>query len=402
MGKMTNEKMTKRYSRISGYQVIRESRTKKFRIPRYPGFLITFSLVFTLMFCLANPAYADIDIGGYFKNDIITVVKRDGERILGNLNKIRLRIDSNVIPNTNIHLEPEYVHLLKSEDMSLTGASGLDQLVWDRTYVKIYFPLADLTVGKQRIAWGTAYLWNPTDVFNPFTLTFAVAEEERVGEEAVRLEIPIGFAGNLDAVVLTGNEWDKSKKGIRGKTNIANYDLSASYVDLGDGGYQVGFDMSGEIFDFGVHSEVAFITPANEGRYSKSVFGWNYTFENGWGIDMEYFYNGLGKSDKDDYDWDALFDGKISQLAMDYLYFGTNKLLDELTQIRLSFLANVNDMSFVVYPSYTKNIAENVDLSFEALLETGSDGSEFRPTPEQDSTGFLGSNIYFVKFRFSF
>jgi len=117
---------------------------------------------------------------------------------------------------------------------------------------------------------------------------------------------------------------------------------------------------------------------------------------------MEYFYNGLGQPNKENYDWAGLFAGNIYQLARDYVYFGINKILDEITQVRASYLLNVNDKRFIIYPSYTRNIAQNVDLSLEAMLTGGEEGTEYKPSALQDPTGLMGSNIYFLKLRYSF
>ncbi len=361
-----------------------------------------FVICYLLFVILSSTAFAQIEFGGYYKNDVIYIIKRNKEEILADVNKLRLRLDSKIFQNLNIHFEPEYVFLIKKEEIPLIGVSELDKVVWDRAYAKITFPSLDLIVGKQRIAWGTGYLFNPTDVFNPFALSFAIAEEERRGVDAVRIDIPIGAASYLEGVILTDKEWSKNKKGVKGKTNIENYDLSLSYVDLGNGGSQVGFDMAGELLDFGVRSELALVSPEGTNPYLKLVLGWNYTFENGWGIDMEYFYNGLGKENKENYDWDSLFAGNIYQLGKSYIYFGINRIIDELTQARASLLLNANDRSFIIYPSYIRNIFENVDLSLEAMLKRGEDGGEYSPKPSQDSTGFLGSNMYFLKLRYSF
>lgn len=353
-----------------------------------------------LVICPA--AFADIEVLGYYENNLVGAFTRTGEAMAGDLNRMRLRIDARLFPNVNLHLEPEYNLLIRSQDMPISGISGLDQLVWDRSYLRIGFPQADLTVGKQRVAWGAGYLWNPTDVFNPFSLSFAVEEEQEAEPEAVRLEIPLGEASGIDAFVVSGHEWHETKKGIRGITNLGMYDLSVSAVDLGKGGFQLGFDTTGELFELGVRSEIALISPAGEDRYVQYVLGWNYTFENGWGVDTEYFYNGRGKRNKDNYDWGALNDGEISQLGMDYLYFGVNKLLDEITGIRGSVLLNADDLSFILYPSYTRNIFQNVDLSLEALLSIGEKGTEYNPTDTQDPDGFMGSNMVFLKVRYSF
>jgi len=358
--------------------------------------LIFLALVFTL------PVFADLEILGFYENDLVGAFTRTGEAVAGDLNRARLRIDSRLTENVSLHLEPEYNFLLKTRDIPVSGISGLDQLVWDRAYFKFFFPQADLTVGKQRIAWGAGYLWNPTDVFNPFTLSFAVEEEQESEPEAVRLEIPLGEASGIDTYVVSGQRWHETKKGVRIRTNLELYDLSASFVDLGSGGFQLGFDTTGELFGLGVRNETAMIAAAGENRYFQSVWGWNYTFENGWGIDMEYFFNGQGKKNEDDYDWDALNDGEISQLGMDYFYFGANRLLDEITNLRFSLLLNADDLSFIFYPSYTRNILQHLDLSLEALISAGEKGTEYNPTDTQDPDGFMGSNIFFVKFRYNF
>ncbi len=351
---------------------------------------------------LGPAAFADIEILGYYENDLVGMVTRTGEAFAGDLNRLRLRIDSKILPNVNLHLEPEYNFLLKTQDLSISGVSGLDQLVWDRAYLRIYFPQADLTLGKQRIAWGAGYLWNPTDVFNPFTLSFAVDEEQEAEPEAVRIEVPLGDASGIDAYVVSGNEWNEARKGIRAITNIGMYDLSLSFVDLGSGGFQFGFDSTGELFELGVRSEIAMISPAGAGRYIQSVWGWNYTFEDGSRVDMEYFFNGLGKKDKNDYDWTSYLAGDINQLGKDYLYFGIGKMLDEITNMKFSLLLNADDMSYIFYPSYSRNIFENIDLGLEAMLVRGAEGSEYFPTDAQDSTGLLGSSMALLRIRYSF
>ncbi len=379
------------------FQITNNTKTTNFKFKYW-----IFCIVWCLVLGIWNLAFAELEVLGFYDNYLVGVALRDGRTMMGDLNRLRLRIDYAPLQSTNFHLEPEYNLLIKSQDIPVSGISGLDQLVWDRAYLKIYFPLADLTLGRQRIAWGAGYLWNPTDVFNPFTLSFAVEEEQESEPEAVRLEIPLGVASGIDGYVVTGYEWTETKKGIRAKTNVGLYDLSVSYVDRGSGSFQLGFDTTGELFELGVRAEIAMISPSDANRYFQSVWGWNYTFENGWGIDMEYYNNGLGKRNKDDYDWNALRDGEITQLGMDYFFFGANKMLDEITNIRFSLLTNADDLSFIFYPSYNRNISQNVDLSLEALLSFGEKGSEYNPTDVQDPDGFMGSNLFFLKLRYSF
>ncbi|MBU1026795.1 MAG: hypothetical protein KKA31_03595, partial [Candidatus Margulisbacteria bacterium] len=360
------------------------------------------SILFIISYLEFNVCAMDVDINGYYENDGIALVKRTGGGVIGDLNKLRLRMDYQPHESVLLHLEPQYEMLIASETNFIADASGLDQLVWDRAYLKYSFPQADLTVGKQHIAWGTGYIWNPTDVLNPFTLSFAVSEEDEEDAQAIRVQVPLGAASGIDAFILTNKPWPEVTKAIKAKTNLENYDVSASYVDLGNGGFQVGFDTSGELWEFGVRSEIALVSPAGVSRYFKSVWGGNYTFENGWGIELEYFFNGLGKKKKEDYDWTNYLAGNINQLGMDYIFLGLNKNLDELTSIRLSYLANADDYSYIFYPAYNRNIFEHVDLSLEAMITGGQGGSEYMPTDARDPTGLIGSKIVFVKLQYNF
>lgn len=172
---------------------------------------------------------ASIEINGYYENDLVGGIKKDGASFWGDLNRLRLRIDIKLLKNVGLHFEPEYDVLFKSQDIPLIVTPGINQLVWERAYLKINLPLVDLTLGKQRVAWGTGYIWNPTDVFNPFTLSFAVREEQKQAVEAVRAEFPLGPTAGIDVFTLTGSELNRSTKGLKVKTNIGIYDFSFNY-----------------------------------------------------------------------------------------------------------------------------------------------------------------------------
>lgn len=356
---------------------------------------------FLFFFLICQPLVA-FEISGYYENDLLALAKKDESLVVGDLNRLRLRFDAALGTVINFHLEPRYYSLIKSQNLSLAGVSSLDQLVFDRAYLKANFSSFAITAGKQRIAWGSGYLWNPTDIFNPWVLSFAVREEEENNVEAVRLEVPLGAASGLDAYLTTNAPFQKLKKGIRAKTNLGLFDFSASYVNLGGAGFQVGFDTVGEVSGVGVRSEMALKSPASGSKYLQLVLGADYTLENGLGINLEYFFSGAGKKDKNNYDWLGLSAGTISQLGQDYLFLGLNKIIDEITEVSFSFLTNLNDGSFLVYPSLTRNIFQNVDLNLEMMLTRGQAGSEFNPGPVYDPSGFFGSKLFLIRITYNF
>jgi hypothetical protein len=297
----------------------------------------------------------------------------------GDVNRLRLKFGWRPVENILIHLEPRYYLMAKTQDLALAGLTDLNRISFDRAYAKFYLTEANVTVGKQRIAWGSGYIWNPTDVFNPFVLSFAVKEEEETNVEAVRVEIPLGTAENIDCFALTNADLTTSKKGLKVKGNFGLFDIAMSYVDLGRSATQLGIDMVGEAFGFGLRSELAFKAPMIGNKYIQAVLGADYTLDNGAGINLEYFHNGGGQNNKNNYDWVSLAQGTIAQVGSDYLFFSINKAVDELTEVRLSLITNLNDLSYIIYPVYSMNVAQNIDVSLEAMLIGGQRGSEFAP-----------------------
>lgn len=362
-----------------------------------------FFLFVLLSAFLSNLACADLQVNGFLYNDVVGIKKRSGGGIMANLTKFRLKFDSLIQPWVRLHLEPEIDHLLSTKQAVLFNASDLDRIMWDRTYFKLYWDRTVLTLGRQRIAWGTGYVWNPTDVINKFIPSFTISEEERQGVDGIRLEVPWSWAQKFEAFYLTDQDYLKTKKGMKYRTNLFEYDLSLGYIDLGeDKGHLYGFDYAGEFVGLGIRGEFAFMTPTREADYTQYCLGANYTLDNGWLLDGEYYFNGAGARKKEDYDWSALYAGDIKQLAREYVYFGLSKVLNELSSVSFSYVLNMVDFGYILYPSYTYNILQNADLTFAALIEKGSPGSETCPTDSQDPSGFMGSNLYFMKLHFSF
>ena len=333
------------------------------------------------------PAFASISLNGYYENDFIGISKGGGGGAWGDINRLRLKFDYKPSDQVALHLEPRYYFMIKPEELPLIGVTDLNKLVWDRYYLKLYSPVGTLTGGKQRNAWGSGYNWNPTDIFNPMVFSFTVREEDETNAEAVRLEVPIGEASGLEGYVTTG---PNTKKGLRAKTNIRVFDLSASFVDLGNNDSQLGFDFSGDAWLLSVRGEAG----VKRDGIMQLMLGGDYAFDNGVGLNLEYHFNGLGKKDKGGYDWAGLAAGSIRELGMDYLYLGLNKIVDEITSLKGSLLMNLNDQSFLIYPALTRSLSQNLDLSLESMILGGQQGTEYDP-------GSLGSIFGLMRFIYN-
>lgn len=264
-----------------------------------------------------------------------------------------------------------------------------DKVVLDRALVKAYFKHFDLFIGRQMIAWGTGYAFNPTDVWN--SKNPLDPDAPKVGVAALRLEIPLGALSRISIVATPGRDIDNSSGGIRYKTNIAGFDFSLSGIRLMNADRQIlglppkmifGADLAGQIGDVGVWAEFALNNPVYPGMkynnfdscYLQADIGVDYTFSNGLYAMAEYYFNQLGQKKASDYnavDLLNLFTGDMSGLARHYLFAGLS--LDAVERFNFSAftLSNLVDRSVMLIPSVEYSLSDNICLELGTQIGVG-------------------------------
>ncbi len=264
-----------------------------------------------------------------------------------------------------------------------------DRLRLDRALVKLYFKPFDLYIGRQMVAWGTGYGWNPTDVWN--VKNPADPNAPKLGVNALRAEIPFGAASGLSLVVTPGPDLDHTSGGMRIKGHLGRFDLSLSGMRVMTADHSLlgrpvrimaGADMAGEIGDIGVWAEGVVVNPTYLGGdytnfdslYVQADAGLNYTFDNGLFIMAEYYYNGLGSwrpEDYDTFDLFSLFAGDMPGLGQHYGMIGATKDLFDDWMVELFCLGNLTDLSFLLLPSVEYSFHQNIALMLGAQVSIG-------------------------------
>ncbi len=379
----------------------------------FGGFLVVFTILL-----MAGPVRAGgVKWGGEFESEIYAN-DRWGDPQLGSINSFTLLGDAEINDHTSFHSRLIFRHL--------TGYKIIDevtQILIDRAQVNLYLEKFDLIIGKQRLAWGSGYAFNPTDVFNP--PDFTDPRGEREGVSAVRLTVPLG---KVSEVMLVGaqkaaepvydsgtGKWttpsDKAEDGeyaVLAKTNFADYDLSLIAIDLGkDESEKLGGSVSGELFGLGVWLEGAYTFPedekkeiANKNNYPQVVAGLDYTFQNGLYLLGEYYRNEQGAWSYKDYQWARLRRGEITNPGRDYLFNDFEYDVTDLTKIVFSSLLNVNDSSFFFHPQINYNIYSDTTISGGMYGFYGPVGSEF--FGEKNSVKYHNHDEYFLTFLVHF
>jgi len=270
----------------------------------------------------------------------------------------------------------------------------------DRLYADWTDGPVQLTLGRQRIAWGTNLVWNPTDLFNPFSV-LDFDYEERPGVDALRVQV---FTGPTSKIELAGTPGatPRDRTGLAlVHVNSWNYDfnfLGGSFHK----GYVLGFSWAGQVLEGGFRGEMRWtgnqqttdpitLSETSSSYFTASLSG-DYTFESSFYIHSELLFNGNGVRTNAGPDWSvALARGELSPSRWSiYQEFSG----DVSPLVRLSFfgLVNPEDESFVLVPSLTWSMATNWDLLLIALIPGGQSQTEFSS---------VGSGAY-VRAKWSF
>lgn len=383
--------------------------------------LKTVLIICAQLFFLISLAFAQIefDFSGYVVN-LPTYQKTNStiSALLGidqstYLDLTRLRLRPTVYPtsSTTIVLEYEINPLYQSSSFLFAAPSGRTNrqnfdLRWtpitedhftlthfiDRLYVRQAFKKADVTVGRQRISWGTGRIWNPTDLFNPINpANFDKIEKD--GADAVSTRLYLGNFTDLEVVYNTVDKFNESNYGARFRTNYKAYDFSimSGYFDQR---VVAGADFAGNLLEAGFRGEGIISAEKDDldSNFIKYILGLDYQFTPElYGL-IEYHFNGEGAAKKSGYELTRLIRGEILNLSRNYVFLQSTYQIHPLLNNSLSLNMNLDDGSGFTSGSLTYSLAENWYLSLGALVPFGSSFDEYWYYP---TSLYLKGEFYF-------
>ncbi|HUX05994.1 MAG TPA: hypothetical protein VMX35_01670 [Acidobacteriota bacterium] len=347
-----------------------------------------------LLLLPASPAQAqEWDLGGYLKS-FVTAGKTLFEETYYLLTH-RFRLNAVVYPvpelelraiidNTALwgsYLDTEQYALGRPyEDASYVDMTidpyESDNLRWRAGVHRLYFrytnPKADVTVGRQRIAWGSGRIWNPTDLFNP-TSPLTLEPAEKNGADALYIALRPASNLQLEAAWAIGRDSDDVRWALRGRSSLGSYEISLMGGRFRDSEV-VGFDFSGYIGDGGFRGE--FTHSWEEDRdFTRGVLSYEYTLRNGLDILVEYLYNGgnIGEFNLDDIEGLATYDSIVT-LNRHFLAVSLAKQLHMLASGQILAIADLEDGGVFLFPFISYSWAQNIDVTVGAQLFFGDAG----------------------------
>lgn len=300
--------------------------------------------------------------------------------------------------------------------------ANLDAILWnkgkslglletDRIWLDWTKEKLEVTVGRQRIAWGTSWVWNPTDLFNPQSpLDFDY--EELPGTDAVRIqyytgpvtkiEIALSPAKTFDKLIAAGlisyNKWDYDFNFIGGVKNNRWVFGGGWTGDILNAGFRGEFLVTQKpslIAKYNIlHIFLPYYDPLSSFKQPvlSFVLSGDYTFPNSFYIHSEILYYNSGKTQNAGlYHQEALDLGMLTPSRLS-IYQEFSYDITPLIRGSLFGIYNPVDYSGVIVPSVSYSVITNIDLYAIMLLFNGSTLTQY---------GDYG-NSWFIRLKYSF
>jgi hypothetical protein len=158
-----------------------------------------------------------------------------------------------------------------------------------RAYMVFEDDRVRFTAGRQRVAWGTALFWNPTDLFNPVD-PVSLEPLEKEGVDGLSLELMLREFTYLDMVYGAGDKWDESRFAMRLKSTVKSFDISAMGGKFREDEV-AGGAFSGYLFEGSLYGEGTYTWADERDDYVRVSFGYQYSWPNTFMLAAEYYHN---------------------------------------------------------------------------------------------------------------
>ena len=235
-----------------------------------------------------------------------------------------------------------------------------------RAWVGVEDERGAVRVGRQRVAWGTGKLWNPTDVLNAFN-PLTIERNERPGVDAVYGRAGIGDLGQAELAWAPQDRWVNHSLLTRGRANWKGWDGSVlgGKIAGSTGSFLLGGDFAGDLFEGTLHGEAGWFNPEIRTPYWKAGLGYDYSFNNQSTILVEGYHAGNGRPG-----W--------SQNYMGGVY---TKDLTPLLTVEAVGIVNADDGSTFFMPSLTWNALNDLHLTAALQRFGGERRTEYGRAP---------------------
>ena len=283
---------------------------------------------------------------------------------------------------------------------------------FDRLAVEYRKASWGVTVGRQAVSWGSGFVFQPMDLFSPFSPT-TVDRDYKPGDDIVLIEKL--FDGGSDLQLLAvGRRNDSGDADVDESSFAAKWYglLGVSEIEL-----MVGRHYVDDVFGF------TFRTPIGGAMLRTDIIG-THLDDDGWRISgivnidysfpiagrssyafFEYFHNDFGVSTLPPNPLllpqpllDRLTRGELFNFMRDYTAVGLNHEWHPLWRQSISLLTNWQDKSNLVQTTLSYEPSDHTRLELGVIAVLGDAGDEFGGIPVAPGLTTGGGTRGFVRF----
>lgn len=362
--------------------------------------------VLFLLMCLAfmPGLYAELFWDGRFYEQALFSFRSEQGKIrtvyLG-FSLLDLKLDAKPSETVRVKSELEYAlphqknnPFLSSEDLNAVNVNTLNAVISPGDF--------KFTVGRFLPSWGKGKVFRPLDLFTPqlyflnmlsfqgidavsakyYISALSSVEFIAVPSMDTRFLVPrIDFSSN-SSVSNTGTH---TTAAMNMEIHIGSFDNNLILLrDTSSGNNLIGVAFKGDAV-IGLWSELFYAFDTKHGLFKGSL-GADYSFAKYFFVTAEYFYDESGTGDYRKYDRLRSLLPRMT-LGRQYLMLDFNILTYAEMNFGVTWLGNLLEGSFVIFPYYRCEIMENSFLGLSVYHFNGRSGREFSP-------GLYGAYIF--------
>lgn len=362
-------------------------------------------ITFTYLFLYSQQVHAQYtkdkhSLTGYYKALMLNTRSTSTKEDLNALtNRLRLEYDYTHNEHWLAHITLDNEAIIHDAgnlpDFAFTRSAVQDNastLDWDKTssdnehvfsrhaihraYIKYYSSQFQAVIGKQAIDWGKMRFYSPIDIFNSPQAT-AVEHDERMGTDAVNLNIALNDFFGINLIYAPGDQNSKNSMGVKAYKTIGTYDISLIAAEIRRN-LVFGLAFDGYVKNAGLRGEVTHNKFDNGRAFTRASIGMDYNINDKIYTLMEHFYNG-GADDNDVTAFTSSFTDAREILSL-------KKHLTSLW-VQYKFTPLIDFNTYVVYdwegqsgmasPEVSYSLSQNLDLRLGSQMFWGASDSEF-------------------------
>jgi len=260
--------------------------------------------------------------------------------------------------------------------------------------------------GRQAVSWGNGMVFQPMDIFNPFSPT-VIDKEYKTGDDMFYMQNLFASGDDLQTVLIprrkisTGKlETDESSLALKYHTIKGDIDLDILVARHFDDDL-LGFGFSANWQGAVIRGDLLNAWDSDGSTLSGIIginYGWVWSAHNFTGF-LEYYRNGYGIDDGN-YNTTAQANnpsllsrvsrGEIFTLAKEYLTAGLSVELTPRWIFNPLLINNLNDGSWLTQWTATFDWKQNLILQLGSTLPLGDKGTEYGGIPSSTAGVYIG------------